>query len=139
MSSVSKWWLRSFSRARSASSRSANCRAVSRMSCCSSVRSKSMAMTLAHRPHLDRPARRLADRRVELGGRLLDALVRPGAREAERARRGKRPQPVLHLEREPAAVSAVRAQRRAAAGLARAAIGERPRAVRQLEAEPEPA
>src|SRR3954451_8859574 len=45
--SVSKWLLRSFSRARSASSRSANVAAVSRMSCCSSVRSKSMLVTLS--------------------------------------------------------------------------------------------
>src|SRR3954468_18571690 len=45
--SVSKWLLRSFSRARAASSRWANVRAGSRMSCCSSVRSKSMAVTLS--------------------------------------------------------------------------------------------
>src|SRR4051812_30829746 len=41
-SSVSKWWLRAFSRARSQITPSANSRAVRRMSSCSSVRAKSM-------------------------------------------------------------------------------------------------
>src|SRR5688572_12827230 len=54
-SSVSKWWLRSFSRARSASSRAAKSRAVSRISCCSSERSKSMALTLADQGGLECP------------------------------------------------------------------------------------
>src|ERR1700716_2635018 len=41
--SRSKWWLRSFSRARGTISLSVKSRAVSRISFCSSVRSKSMA------------------------------------------------------------------------------------------------
>src|SRR5215212_2317667 len=76
-SSRSKCSLRSFSRARSTISLSVKLRAVSRISCCSSVRSKSMTGKLAEggsgeaRPRL----RQVADGVLEVRDRVRQAVV----------------------------------------------------------------